>query len=85
MSTLQKRSGTTFEARLSILFRDAVNFRLKLYELSKLRERVRRAELSARTSSEAAPFPFLHTAAGPTLPQAGGPLKSCEPSSGKVF
>jgi len=71
MSTLQKRSGTTFEARLSILFRDAVNFRLQLYELSKLRERVRQAELSARTSSEAAPFPFLHTAEGPSASPSG--------------
>jgi hypothetical protein len=50
MNTLQKRSTTTLETRLSILFRDRANLRLQLYELSKLRYRVRQAELSARQS-----------------------------------
>jgi hypothetical protein len=47
MSTLKKLSATTLEARLSILFNDAANLRLQLYELIKLRYRVRQAELAA--------------------------------------
>jgi hypothetical protein len=50
MSTLQKLSTTTLEARLSILFSDAANLRLQLYELIKLRYRVRQAELWAAKS-----------------------------------
>jgi hypothetical protein len=48
MNILQKRSTTALETRLSVLFRDGANLRLQLDELSKLRHRVRQAELSAR-------------------------------------
>src|SRR5712664_2509389 len=48
MITVQKRCTTVVDPRLSVLFHETANFRLQLYELSKLRYRVRQAELSAR-------------------------------------
>jgi hypothetical protein len=50
MSTLQKRSTTALETYLSILARNAGDLELQLFELNKLRYRVRQAELSARKS-----------------------------------
>ena len=50
MSTCQKRSNAALETCLLILFRNARDLELQLYELNKLRYRVRQAELSARKS-----------------------------------
>jgi len=50
MSTFQRQFIPATETRLSILFRDTANLDLQLYELHKLRYRVRQAEMSARTS-----------------------------------
>jgi hypothetical protein len=48
MSARQKRPMTAVDQRLSILIHETANFQLQLYELKKLRYRVRQAELSAR-------------------------------------
>ena len=53
MSTSQKRSTTALETRLLILFRNARDLELQLYELNKLRYQVRQAELSVRKSRRA--------------------------------
>jgi hypothetical protein len=49
MSPSQQRFMTAAETRLSILFRDAADLHLQLYELKKLRYRVRQAERLARS------------------------------------
>ena len=48
MSTHQQ--WLALDTRLSMLFRDAADLRLQLYELNKLRYRVRQAEWAARES-----------------------------------
>src|SRR5258707_14276237 len=53
MSARQKRPKTAVDQCLSILFLETANFRLQLYELNKLRYRVRQAELSARDRAQA--------------------------------
>jgi hypothetical protein len=50
MSTRQKRSNAALETCLLILFRNARDLELQLYELNKLRYQVRQAELSVRKS-----------------------------------
>jgi hypothetical protein len=55
MSISQQRFIAADETRLSILFRDAANLDLQLYELNKLRYRVRQAQPSARKSRPAEP------------------------------
>ena len=50
MSARQKRPKTAVDQYLSILFLETANFRRQLYELNKLRYRVRQAELSARAA-----------------------------------
>jgi len=49
MSPSQQWFITADEARLSILFRDAANLDLQLYELNKLRYQVRQAQRLARS------------------------------------
>jgi hypothetical protein len=51
MNTLQKRSTTALERRLSILFRIYGDLERQFCELNKLRHQVRQAELSARSAS----------------------------------
>jgi hypothetical protein len=51
MNTLQKRSTTALEARLSILFRNHGDLERQFCELNKLRYQVRQAELSAPSAS----------------------------------
>jgi hypothetical protein len=53
MSARQKRPKTAVDQYLSILFLETANFRRQLYELNKLRYRVRQAELSARNRAQA--------------------------------
>jgi len=53
MSARQKRPKTAVDQYLSILFLETANLRRQLYELNKLRYRVRQAELSARTRAQA--------------------------------
>ena len=53
MSARQKRPKTAVDQCLSILFLETANFRIQLYELNKLRYRVRQAELSARNRAQA--------------------------------
>jgi hypothetical protein len=50
MSTRQKRSNAALETCLLILFRNARDLELQLYELKKLRYQVKQAELSVRKS-----------------------------------
>jgi len=56
MSARQKRPKTAVDQYLSILFLETANLRRQLFELNKLRYRVRRAELSARNRAQA-PLP----------------------------
>jgi hypothetical protein len=53
MSARQKRPKTAVDQCLSILFLATANIRRQLYELNKLRYRVRQAELSARNRAQA--------------------------------
>src|SRR5712671_1897017 len=53
MSARQKRPKTAVDQYLSILFLETANLRRQLYELNKLRYRVRQAELSARNRAQA--------------------------------
>jgi hypothetical protein len=50
MSSLQQRVAVDTEARLAAVTDAAANFIAQLCELNELRERVRKAELSARRS-----------------------------------
>ena len=50
MSISQRLFIAADERRLSVLFREAADLDLQLYELNKLRYQVRQAELSARKS-----------------------------------
>src|SRR6266478_3812483 len=52
MSARQKRPKTAVDQCLSILFLETANLRRQLYELNKLRYRVRQAELSARNRAQ---------------------------------
>jgi hypothetical protein len=52
MSTLQERSAV-LQTRLSMLFRNANDLELKLYELNKLRYQAGQAQLSVRKSRRA--------------------------------
>jgi hypothetical protein len=67
MSILQKRSTTAFETRLSILFRDAANFRLQLYELNKLRDQVRQAEIIGPDIERSSAMPIASHCGGAAL------------------
>jgi ethanolamine utilization cobalamin adenosyltransferase len=53
MRARQKRPKTAVDQYLSILILETANFRRQLYELNKLRYRVRQAELSARNRAQA--------------------------------
>ena len=55
MSARQKRPKTAVDQYLSILFLETSNLRRQLYELKKLRYRVRQAELSARNRARRTP------------------------------
>ncbi len=55
MSARQKRPKTAVDQYLSILFLETANLRRQLYELKKLRYRVRQAELSARNRARRTP------------------------------
>jgi hypothetical protein len=54
MNTLQKRSTTALETRLSILFRNHGDLERRYCELNKLRYQVKQAELSVRSASRQA-------------------------------
>jgi hypothetical protein len=67
MSILQKRSTTVLETRLSILFRDAANFRLQLDELNKLRDQVRQADIIGPDIERSSAMPTPSHCGGATL------------------
>jgi hypothetical protein len=50
MSSLSGRIAASIETRLSVVTRTVANLKARLSELTELRERVRKAQLSAQTS-----------------------------------
>jgi hypothetical protein len=51
MSTYQQQLTVALDKRLSVLVEDTANLNLQLCELHSLHDRVRQAELSARTGN----------------------------------
>ncbi len=52
MSSLQQRLTTATDTRLAVVINAVVNLNVQLCELNELRERVRKAQLSARKSPQ---------------------------------
>ena len=73
MSARQKRPKTAVDQCLSILFLATANLRRQLYELNKLRYRVRQAELSARNRATPEPAAGTRTSDRPRLGKGPSP------------